>query len=241
MVTLFHTLISKPFYNGFIYLMDLLPFLDAGIVIILFTIIVKIIILPLSIKASKSQIEMKSAEKDLLQIREKYKDNKEQIGVKTLEYYREKGINPFVGIFILIIQLPILIGLYYVFLKSGLPNVNSDLLYSFVTFPSSVNMEFLGLIDIGTKNMILAFLAGLTTYMQITLASNTQKQISNVPESDIAKAMSTQMKYVFPLIMTFVAYTISASIALYFITSNVFAIAQEIYIRKKYHKAVTVV
>lgn len=241
MSTIFHTLISEPFYNSFIFLINKLPFLDAGIVIVIFTIIVKLIILPLSIKASKSQIEMKSAEKDLLLIKEKYKDNKEQIGIKTLEYYKEKGINPFVGIFILIIQLPILIGLYYVFLKSGLPDINTDLLYSFTTIPDSVNMSFLGLVDIASKSIVLAFIAGITTYIQISLSTNTQKKISDAPESDIAKAMAVQMKYVFPVVMTFIAYTISASIALYFITSNVFAIAQEIYIRKKYHKVVTVV
>lgn len=241
MITLFHTLISEPFYNGFIFLMDILPFLDAGIIIIIFTILVKVIILPLSIKASKAQLQMKSTEKDILLIKEKYKDDKNQLGIKTMEYYKEKGINPFASIFILLIQLPILIGLYHVFLKSGLPQINTELLYSFVSVPALVNMMFLGLIDISSKSIVLALVAGISTYIQISLANNTQKSAGGGAESDIAKAMAIQMKYVFPVIMTFIAYTISSAIALYLITSNIFAIVQEIYIRKKYHKAVTVV
>lgn len=241
MASIFNTLISEPFYNGFIFLMDVLPFLDAGLIVILFTIIVKLLMLPLSIKASKAQIQMKSSEKDLLLLKEKYKDDKNQLGLKTMEYYKEKGINPFSSIFIILIQLPILIGLYHVFLRSGLPKINTALLYGFVAVPTSVNMIFVGLFDISQKSIVLALVAGISTYLQVSLSNNTQKSASGGAESDIAKAMSVQMKYVFPVIMTFIAYSISSAIALYLITSNVFAIAQEVYVRKKYHKAVTVV
>jgi YidC/Oxa1 family membrane protein insertase len=220
--------------------MDLLPFFDAGVIIIIFTIIIKIIILPLSIKASRSQLEMKNAEKDLFHIKEKYKDNKEEQTKKQFEYYKEKGINPFSGIFILIIQLPILIGLYRVFLKSGLPVINTSLLYSFVPSPETVNMMFLNLIHISEKSLVLAFVAGITTYYQISLASAATDK-NEAPQSDLQKAMMVQMKYFFPILMTFIAYTISSAIALYLITSNIFAIVQEIYIRKKYHKHTLVV
>ena len=85
---LFNLLISRPFYNGLILLMKTLPFFDAGVIIIIFTIIIKLILLPLSIKASKAQLEMKSIEKDLNLIKEKYKDNKEEQSKKTIEYYK---------------------------------------------------------------------------------------------------------------------------------------------------------
>lgn len=242
MSSLFQTIISKPLYNGLIFLMDLLPFFDAGVIIIIFTIVIKIIMLPLSIKASRSQLEMKNAEKDLNQIKNKYKDNKEEHAKKQFEYYKEKGINPFAGIFILIIQLPLLIGLYGVFLKSGLPVINTALLYSFVPSPDSVNMVFLRLLDISQKSIVLALIAGITTYFQISLASKpTTKNEENIPQSDFQKAMTMQMKYFFPIIMFFISYTISSAIALYLITSNIFAIVQEIYIRKKYHKHTLVV
>ena len=242
MASFFTTIIYQPFYNGFIFLIGTLPFFDAGVIVVIFTIIIKLILLPLSIKASRAQIEMKSHEKNLNEIKERHKDNKDELNKKTLEYYKEKGVNPFVSIFILIIQLPIIIGLYRVFIKSGLPQINTALLYSFIRAPVAVNMVFFGLINISQKSLTLAVIAGITTYFQISFATASQAGPSGSgSQSDIAKAMSLQMKYAFPILMTFIAYTISSAVALYFITSNIFSIVQEIYIKKKYHKNVTVV
>lgn len=241
---LYNIIIFQPFYNAFIFLMNLFPFFDAGVIIIIFTIIIKVIILPLSIKASKAQMEMKSTERDLQLIKEKYKDDKNEQSRKTMEYYKERGINPFAGIFILIIQFPVLIGLYQVFIKSGLPKINEMLLYPFLTSLVSLapNMMFLGLISISQKSFVLAIIAGITTYFQISHASKgPSQQPTQGTQSDLAKAMNAQMKYFFPILMTFIAYTISSAVAIYFITSNLFAIGQEIYIRKKYHKEVTVI
>ncbi len=238
MSAFFHTIISVPLYNGLIVLMSGLPFFDAGIIVIIFTIIVKLIMLPLSIKASKSQLEMKHTEKDLQLLKDKYKDNKEEQSRKIMEYYKEKGINPFASFLILIIQLPLLIGLYRVFLKSGLPTIDTSLLYHFVPAPAHIDMVFLGLINIAQKSITLAILAGITTYFQINLASaGTQGGGSG---GEFGKAMQMQMKYFFPVLMTFIAYTISSAVALYLITSNLFAIGQEIYIKKKYHKSIFV-
>lgn len=238
MIDFFHTVISDPLYNGLIFIMYHLPFLDAGVIVIIFTIVVKLILLPLSIKASKAQIEMRQTEGDLSVIKEKYKDNKEELAKKQLEYYKEKGINPFAGILILLIQLPILIGLYRVFLVSGLPEINTELLYSFVGIPENINMMFLGFVHIAEKSTFLALLAGVTTYYQVSVA--TPPPAPNAPQGDMARAMAVQMKYFLPVLMTFIAYTISSAIALYLITSNIFAIVQEIYIKKKYHKNVFV-
>lgn len=241
--SLFHSVIFQPFYNGLIFLIDVLPFADAGIVIIIFTVLTKIILLPLSIKASKSQIELKSVEKEMAQIKEKYKNNKEEQTLKVVELYKNKNINPFAGIFVLIIQLPIVIGIYQVFLKSGLPKINTDWLYSFVSIPQEVNMMFFSIINIAQKNVFLALIAGLTTYIQISLATKNQNQdvSGGGMQQDIAKAMSMQMKYIFPIIVIFISYSISGALALYWITSNIFAIFQEIYIKKKYHKSIMVV
>lgn len=242
MTYLFNTFIFHPFYNGLILLIDFLPFFDAGVVIIIFTIIVKIILLPLSIKASKSQIELKGAEKDLKVIKEKYKNNQEELARQTVDYYRQKKINPFAGILVLIIQLPIVIGLYQVFLKSGLPSINTDILYNFISIPESVNMIFLNLVNISQKSLILAIIAGVTTYLQFSLASkNTQQSSEGEMQGDIVKAMTVQMKYIFPILVIFISYNISGALSIYWITSNIFSIFQEIYIKKKYHQTPVVV
>ncbi len=224
--------------------MNLFPYFDEGVIIIIFTIVIKFILLPLSIKATKSQIEMKSIEKDLNQIKEKYKDNKEEQSKKTIDFYKEKGINPFAGFLILILQLPILIGLYRVFLKSGLPDINVSELYSFVHAPSAdtINMVFLNMINISDKSLLLAVISGITAYFQISLANSSQAPAGEgQTQNEIAKAMAMQMKYFFPLLIGFISYTISSAVAIYIITSNVFAIAQEYYIKKKYHKVTLVV
>ncbi len=246
MVNLFNTFIFEPFYNGFILLMDTFPFFDAGVIIILFTILVKLLMLPLSIKASKSQLQMRSTEKDIADIKEKYKEDKQEQSKKIFEYYKDKKINPFSGIFILLIQLPILIGLYQIFIKSGLPSVNIDILYSFVPNLTTIanSMMFLGAISISGKSLLLAVLAGVTTYFQIKISTPTpNKDVvkKGDMQSEMARAMAVQMKYVFPVIMVFISYTISAAIALYFVTSNLFAIGQEIYVKRKYHKNILVV
>lgn len=216
--------------------MDVLPFFDAGVIVILFTIIVKLVMFPLSIKATKAQIEMKEIEKDLKKIKEQYPDKQIQTQ-KTIELYKEKNINPFAGFLVLLIQLPIIIALYQIFLKSGLPTINLDLLYSFVSAPLSIQMNFLGLIDIAGKSVVLALLAGISTYFQLAYATPpADKNIdpNNKPtmQEDVMKMMQTQMKYGFPVLVAFISWSVSAAVSIYWITSNLFTIGQELYIRK---------
>ncbi len=237
----FNTVFYQPLYNGLIYLMDILPFFDAGVIVILFTIIVKLIMFPLSIKATKAQIEMKEIEKDLQKIKEQYPDKQIQTQ-KTIELYKEKNINPFAGFFVLLLQLPIIIALYQIFLKSGLPAINLELLYSFVSAPLSIKMSFLGLIDIAGKSVVLALCAGVSTYFQISYATpitNKDEGSKSKPsmQDDVMKMMQTQMKYVFPVLVTFISWSVSAAVSIYWITSNVFTIGQELYIRKHIRKS----
>src|SRR3989338_9741209 len=120
-----------PLYNGLIFLIGVLPGHSVGIAVILFTVIVKLLLSPLSHKAAKFQLEMKAHEGDLNRIKEKYKNDKQAQGKAILEFYREKKVNPFAAIIPLFIQIPIVIALYYVFYKGGLPSVDASLLYSF--------------------------------------------------------------------------------------------------------------
>lgn len=240
--TVYHLLISYPIYNGLILLIRLFPFFDVGVIVIIMTIIVKLILLPLAIRVSKSQIEMKTHEKALNDIKEKYKHDQEEHGRKTLEYYKEHKLNPFASIFIILIQLPIIIGLYRVFIYYGLPNINTSILYPFVTVPTHLNMMFLNLINVTQKSIVLALVAGLTTYIQISLATAGQQIDPKATDmqAQLARSMSASMKFFFPIVMTFIAYKISIVVALYLITSNVFAIAQEYYVRRKYKVSVIV-
>lgn len=209
--------------------------MDVGIAVIVLTILVKTALFPLSMKAARTQRVMKELEAPMKEIKEKYKDNREEQGRKLLELYREKKINPFSSFLVLFIQLPVIFGLYFLFLKGGLPEVNMDLLYSFVPKPQDISMYFLGLVDMAGKNVPLAILAGVTQHFQARYALppvEPRKETATFQE-DFARSLQVQMKYVLPIIIIFVAYVASAAVALYWITSNIFAIGQELYVKKQ--------
>ncbi len=238
MYYLYTVLVYNPLYNGLVFLADLLPFLDAGLIIVIFTIIVKIILSPLSKKAARTQAMMKLIEPDLKSIKEKYKNDKQAQAVETMRLYKEKGVNPFSSIILLFIQIPILFALYKIFYSNGLSAVNADILYSFVHVPPAVNPYFLGFIDITTKSVWLAIVAAVSQYFQISFSA------PNIPEKtsgggfqeNFARSMHIQMKYVLPIIILFVSYQVAGALALYWVTSNLFMIFQELYIRKQLAK-----
>ena len=228
----FNTFFYNPLYNGLILLLDVLPWLDLGLAIVVFTILVKLILFPLSQKQIKTQIKIKEIEPKINEIKEKYLDKQER-AVKTMELYKSEKINPFAGFLPILIQIPIIFALYFIFLRSGFPEINSEILYSFVKAPLDVNMMFLGLLDVSQKSVILAVLAGISQYFQAKLASPiTKKTEKGGLGEDFARSMSIQMRYVFPVMIFFIAYTISAAVAIYWTTSNIFMIGQELYVKR---------
>ena len=242
MSTIYNAIIFNPLYNALIGIFTIFPFADAGIAVILLTIIVRLALFPLSKKAVVTQVRMQEINPALKEIKEKYKDNTEEQARRTLALYKEKGVNPFSGVLVLLIQLPIIFALYRIFLHAGFPNVDTSLLYSFVHSPTHINTMFLGLIDITKKSIPLAFLAALSTFFQLKLATKNASAPSGEGEKgfgdNLAQSMQTQMKYVFPVIVFFISYKISGVIALYWLTSNLFTIGQEIIVRRKINKVV---
>lgn len=239
MSSFFHTVFYQPLYNGLILLMDTLPWFDAGVIVILFTIIVKFILFPLSKKASLTQIKMKEIEPELKLIREKYKEDTQEQARKTMDLYKTKKVNPFSSILVILIQLPIIFALYFVFLKSGLPVLNTDLLYSFIPRPDAIDMNFLGLLDITHRSLLLALCAGISSFFQMKFSSPPSPASSNNPSfrDDLARSMNLQMRYMFPIIVFFISYQISGVVALYWCTSNIFTIIQEANLRKSRSRA----
>ena len=232
MFFLYHTFFFDPLYNVLVILFKALPWADAGIIVILLTVLVRLIIFPLSRKAVLTQVKMAEIGPDLAKIKEKYKDKAEEQARLTLALYREKKVNPFSGILVIIIQIPIIFALYQIFLH--FPEVNSALLYPFVAAPDHINTIFLGLVDITAKNAIIAFLAAVSTFFQFRISM--QGQVSPTGNSfgnNLARSMQTQMKYFFPVIVFFISYNISGAIALYWFTTNLFSIVQELFVRKR--------
>lgn len=228
---LYHTLFFDPLYNALVLLFTILPWADAGILVVLLTVLVRLVLFPLSRKAVLTQVKMSEINPELNDIKEKYKDKPEEQAKRTLALYKEKGVNPFSGILVIIIQLPIILALYQIFLH--FPEVNKALLYSFVSAPSSVNTIFLGLIDISAKSALIAILAAISTFFQFQVSMKNQVAPKGNSFGDsLARSMQTQMKYLFPIIVFFISYKISGAIALYWFTTNLFSIGQEIFVRR---------
>ncbi len=245
MTAFYHIFIHDPLYNGLIGIFTLLPWADAGVAIIILTCVVRLILFPLSRKAVHTQVKMQEINPALALIKEKYKDNSQEQAKKTLELYKEKGVNPFSGVLVLLIQLPIILALYRIFLYSGLPAVNSSILYSFIHAPTQINTVFLGLINLTEKSVVLAVLAAVTTFFQLKLAApiptNKSKDGSKSFGDNLAQSMQTQMKYFFPVLVFFISYKISGVIALYWLVSNLFTIGQEIVVRRKLKAKISLV
>jgi YidC/Oxa1 family membrane protein insertase len=238
----FTTVFYIPFYNAFVFILNILPGHGAGLAVILLTLIIRFVLFPLSKKSIRTQILMKQIEPEVQKIKEKYKDNNAEQGKKMLELYREKGINPFAGFLLILIQLPILIGLYHVF-QSGFPNVDTTILYGFVQAPTAISMQFLGfdLLTSTPLRLILAILAVITQFIQINLSLPKSKKATGPTtfQQDLAHSMNIQMRYIFPLIMFPIAF-ISSVIALYLITTNIFMTAQELFVKRKMVRNLTI-
>ena len=236
---LFHTVVYVPLYNALIALYSFGGWVDMGIAVIILTILVRLLLAPLSLKASRAQRVMRAVEPELKKIREEYKDDKETQGRKMLELYKEKKINPFSGILTLFIQLPVILGLYFVFLKGGLPEVNSDLLYSFVHAPiAAVQTTFLGTVDMLGQSIFLAILAGVTQHIYARYSFPKPKETTGERtfQEDFARSMRVQVLFVLPFMIVIFGYITSAAVALYWVTSNVCSIVQEWYVKHTFEK-----
>ena len=233
MIAFFKTIIYIPLYNILILILNV-SWIDAGIAVVILTVLVKVILYPLAKGATVTQTRMKEKEGELALIKEKYKDKQEQ-AVKVMEFYKINKINPFSSILTILIQIPIIFSLYYIFYRSGLPHIDTAILYPFIKAPVSVSMNFLGFVDISQKSIVLALFAAASSFWQMHLASPSsgkdKDKINN--KEDFGTMMNKQMKYTMPLIVFFISWRISAIVALYWFVSNMVGIAQDVYVRKQ--------
>jgi YidC/Oxa1 family membrane protein insertase len=232
--SLFHTFFYDPIYNALVALVAIIPGNDVGVAVILVTIVIRLILLPFSLSAARTQRAMKMLEPKIKAVKEMHKGNREKEAVETLALYREAKVNPFASILTVFIQIPVLFALYWVFYHEPFTTLNSALLYSLTPTPDSVSLEFLGIISVAGKSIVLAILAGATQFFQAHLAlSGTMKPSTEKGfQNDFQRIMGTQLKYVFPFIIGAISYTTSGAIALYFITTNLAGAAQEWHVRR---------
>lgn len=206
---------------------------DVGIAVILLTIGIRLVLLPLSLSAARAQRAMKLLEPKLKELKEKHKDDKEKEAVETLALYREAEVNPFASILTALIQIPVVLALYWVFLHEPFVTPDVARLYALTPLPHIVTLQFFGLFSVAGKSLTLAIIAGLTQFFQAHLAlSGTMKPSGDGMQGDFQRVMGTQLKYVFPFLIAAISYTTSSAIALYLIATNLAMSLQELYVRK---------
>ncbi len=216
---IFFTLFYQPIFNLLIFLYNIVPLHDLGLAIILLTLIVRLLLYPLSVKAIKSQKDLQTIQPEIEKIKEKHKDNKEKMGPELMALYKERNINPFSSCLPVLIQLPFLIAIYQVFFNILSKGEGMAALYAFVPSPGAINTIAFGFIDFIEKNVWLALLAGLAQFWQSKTMMSKKQQISS--------PMATQMMYMMPVITVVIGANFPAGLTFYWLVNTLFSVAQQ--------------
>lgn len=230
---LWDTFIYEPIYNSLVFIAQHITAKDVGIAVILLTVVIRLILSPLSKRSIRSQYKMRELEPKIAEIKSRGL-SKEEESRETFALYKQEGINPFSGCLYMLIQLPILFALYYVFMRGILQPTH---LYSFLSTDALSNL-FLGLFDITKPFLPLAILAGITQAAQAFLAPKppTPSGDGKNFQAQLTKSLSLQTRYVLPIIIVFIASSLAAAVSLYWTVANLFSIGQEIYFRRALRK-----
>jgi len=228
MSELFHTLLTQPLLNALVFLYQTVTFKDLGLAIILLTVIIRLVLYPLFYKSYRNQTLLQKIQPEVKKIQHDHKGDRERQAQALLSLYKQHKVNPFSGFFLLLIQLPILIALYRVFLKGFGGEALGDL-YDFIPTPTEVNNTLLGLIDLGKPNIIIVGLSAAAQYLQsrLSLAKNPKNQ-----ESSGAERITKQMTFIGPILTIVVLYSLPAVVGLYWLTTSAFSVIQQIFINR---------
>lgn len=171
---------------------------EYGISILIVTIIIRLIILPLTIKQYRSSKKMQAIQPELKKLKEKYKDDTKKQQEETMKLFQKNGVNPLAGCFPLIVQMPILIALYHAIMRND--EISS---HSFLWLQLGEN-----------DPIILPVLAALTTFLQ-------QKMMAKQMPSQMQALL-----FIFPVLIFVMAMSFPSALPLYWIYSNIFTIVQ---------------
>lgn len=202
---------------------------DIGIVIILITILVRLVLLPSFHKSLKHQRELQKLQPKMNEIKEKYKDDKEKQAAAMMELYKVHKVNPLSSCLPILIQLPLLLALYQVFIRS-LNGQELQGLYAFVQNPGHMDPMFLNWINLSaTGNYWLAAIAAILQFVQTKMSQNKNSQSSDATTN----MLNNYMMYFLPAMTFFLGVQFPAGLALYWVTTTVFGIAQQYYILRR--------
>lgn len=207
-----------------------------GWAIIIFTVVVRLVTYPLTakqMKSSKAMQELQSSKK-WNDIQKKYKGDKETLAQKQMEIYKEMGISPFGSCLPLLVQFPVIIGLYQAIIRSlavtpiQLVNLSKHITEAANVIPINSQFWWMELSEperfpiFGVAVPILAILVVITSYIQTKMITPPGGATDSGQGAQMTKAMSLYM----PFFMGYLALTFASGLALYFIATNLATIAQ---------------
>jgi YidC/Oxa1 family membrane protein insertase len=233
-------LIIAPFINTLLFIYNVTG-QNFGIAIILFTILIRLITHPLMVQQMKGTTGMQQLQTDprYKEMQEKYKNDKEKLAQEQMKLYKELGINPFASCLPMLIQFPVIIGLYQAIIQA-MAHSPLDLLkmvrhiYPWLMNPTDIiplNNTFLWM-DLGQPERlnlpflpfgipILAIVVMATTYIQSKLMTP-----PSANPGDQTAQMSNMMNLYMPFFMGYLALTFASGLSLYFVVSNTVGILQ---------------
>ena len=189
-----------------------------GIAIIIVTILMRIVIFPLTLKQEKSMKKMRDLQPEIEKIKEKYTDSPQEYQQKTAELYRESGVNPLGGCLPLLIQMPVFVALYWAFSGNAIP---ADAKFLWFTLKQPDRLFMIGNFAF---NLLPILNVGVTYIQQKIMTNTTSGQESN-------QQMKT-MLYMMPLMMLFIFYRMPSGVTLYYLVSGALSLVQQYFILK---------
>lgn len=232
----FNLVFLHPILNLLIFFYETIAARDFGIAIILVTILIRLVLYPLFHKGAKQQMLMQRIQPHIKKIQEQHKESREKQAQALMELYKEHGVNPFSSIGLLILQIPVMLALYWV-VQSGLTPGDIAGLYSFIPQPGAINPIFLGLIDLSKPSLVLILLAALAQYFQSKLAIYHNPQSGG--QLSQAERMARQMVFIGPIITIVIFYSLPAAVGLYWFITSLFSVVQQLVINRHFKKGET--
>lgn len=229
MLSIFNEILYRPLFNAMVYLQNIVPGGDLGLTILILTVVIRALFTPLSLKTIKSQQSLKELSPKVEEVKEKFKNDTAAQSAAIMKLYRENNVNPLAGCLPLLIQLPILIALYQVFIK-GITEESLALLYGFISIPEAINHNFLGLFNVTKASHLLTLVAGGLQFIQSRQA--TALQPDGGANKELA-AISKQMLYFFPVMIIIIGWNLPAGLILYWIATTIFSMFEQGYIKRK--------
>lgn len=229
MGNLFNIIFYQPILNGLIFIYNNLSFGSFGIAIIILTLVVRLLMAPISFKAAKDQAIMQKIAPKIKDLQKKHKDNQELQVKEIMGLYSEHKVNPMRIFGLIFAQAIVLWNLYRVF-QDGLGNFTG--LYSFVHKPEIIGHMFIGF-DLSKPEIGLTLIAAGIQFVLSWLSFMAGKsQIKKTFWTGLGMAVFSG----FTTTLILVILKLPSAIAIYWIATTVFSVAQQIIINKSLEK-----